>query len=162
MCSRNKRGTAWSRNVSRSCFWDCNWGRTGHGQLLVNSFPCLYLVTVPEVFAKVTRPSFLPSKVLNDSSALQFFKFFDSYFGRSFLPAPPPLSDLFLYSPTAGGRLCSAHFTISQADWWSYPKEADEVELCVWSPSLTLHMGIQQYFLCFKLFLVSTMLQTII
>ena len=97
MCSRNKRGTAWSRNVSRSCFWDCNWGRTGHGQLLVNSFPCLYLVTVPEVFAKVTRPSFLPSKVLNDSSALQFFKFFDSYFGRSFLPAPPPPFRTFFY-----------------------------------------------------------------
>ena len=40
ICSRNNRGAAWSRNVSRHCFWDCNWGRTGHGQLLVNSFPC--------------------------------------------------------------------------------------------------------------------------
>ena len=113
MCSRNKRGTAWSRNVSRSCFWDCNWGRTGHGQLLVNSFPCLYLVTVPEVFAKVTRPSFLPSKVLNDSSALQFFKFFDSYFGRSFLPAPPPpFGPFFIFSHCWGSPLLCPFYNL--------------------------------------------------
>ena len=86
ICSRNNRGTAWSRNVARNCFWDCNWGRTGHGQLLVNSFPCLYLVTVPDVFAKVTRPSFLPSKIASNRSGLQFCKFFYSYFVGWFLP----------------------------------------------------------------------------
>ena len=36
----------------------------------IGQFFPLYLVTVPEVFAKVTRPSFLPSKTANDSSAL--------------------------------------------------------------------------------------------
>ena len=63
---------------------------------------------------------------------VQLCNFLSSFildFGRSFLP----FSGLFLYSPTPGGRLCSAQFTISQVDWWSYPKEADEVELCLWS-----------------------------
>ena len=35
---RKKRGTAWSRNVPRNCFWDSYWGRVG--QLLANSFLC--------------------------------------------------------------------------------------------------------------------------
>ena len=36
----------------------------------IGQFFPLYLVTVPDVFAKVTRPSFLPSKVANESSGL--------------------------------------------------------------------------------------------
>ena len=102
-------------------------------------WPILSLVpsNSPRGLCKVTRPCFLPSKVLNESSALSFFKFFYSYFGRSFLP----FSGYFLYSPTPGGRLCSAHFTISQVDWWSIlPKgEADEVELCLWSLTHPTH-----------------------
>ena len=58
---------------------------THRSRAAIGQFFPLYLVTVPEVFAKVTRSSFLPFKVLNDSSALSFFKFFYSYFGRSFL-----------------------------------------------------------------------------
>ena len=44
---------------------------------------------------------------------------------------------LFLYFPTPGGNLCSAHFTISLVYLWSYPKGKlmtwGQVELCVWS-----------------------------
>ena len=36
----------------------------------IGQFFPLYLVTVPDVFAKMTRLSFLPSKVANDSSGL--------------------------------------------------------------------------------------------
>ena len=126
---------------------------THRSRAAIGQFFPLYLVTVPEVFTKVTRPSFLPSKVLNDSSALSFLKFFYSYFGRSFLP----FSGLFLYSPTPGGHLCSAHFTITQVDKWSLlPRgEADEVELCVWSRTHPTHiffaLSCFLYQLCFKL-----------
>lgn len=47
----------WSRrNTFRNCFWDSYWGSAG--QLSAIFFPSS-LVIVPEVFAKVTRPSFL-------------------------------------------------------------------------------------------------------
>ena len=36
----------------------------------IGQFFPLYLETVPDVFAKVTRPSFLPSKVATESSGL--------------------------------------------------------------------------------------------
>ena len=44
------------------CLWDRYWGRAG--QLLAN-FPPLFLITVPEVFAKVNSAQFflLVSKV---------------------------------------------------------------------------------------------------
>ena len=41
----------WSRIVSRKCFWD--------GTSAIGQYFNLSLVTVPGVFAKVTRPSFL-------------------------------------------------------------------------------------------------------
>ena len=51
---RNEKGN-WSRHASRSCFWDCYWERAG--QLLASCI-FLFLLTVPEVSAKVNSAQF--------------------------------------------------------------------------------------------------------
>ena len=51
----------------RNCFWDRYWCLVG--QLLANFFP-LSLVTVPEVFGKLARPSLLAVSKAANSTAL--------------------------------------------------------------------------------------------
>ena len=48
----------WSRNASRSCFWDRYWGHAGQ---LLDRYFFSSLVTAPEVFAKVNSAQF-PSR----------------------------------------------------------------------------------------------------
>ena len=70
-----RREFYWRRNLTRDCFWDCYWGRTGQllpiffsvpsnnpGSLCESYwpiFPSLFLITIPEVFAKVNSTQFL-------------------------------------------------------------------------------------------------------
>ena len=69
-----RREFYWRRNVTRDCFWDCYWGRAGQLSAIFLSvpsnnprslcesywpiFPLLFLITIPEVFAKVNSTRF--------------------------------------------------------------------------------------------------------
>ena len=67
---------------------------------------------------------------------------------------------LFLYSPTPGGHLCSAYFTIPLVYLWYYPKGKLMTRgkwNYVYGASFTLNIGIQQDFPCLELFLVSSL-----
>ena len=57
-----KRESNWSRNASRSCFWDRYWGLTCHDQLL--AIILLSPVTSLDVFAKARLTQF-PSRFIS-------------------------------------------------------------------------------------------------
>ena len=123
-------------------------------------WPILSLVpsNSPRGLCKVTRPCFLPSKVLNESSALSFFKFFYSYFGRSFLP----FSGLFfIFSHSWGSPLLCPFYNLpgwlvvdptQRGSRWSGIMSMEPYSPYTWaSCNIFFVLSCFLYQLCFKL-----------